>query len=144
MEYTLGKNTTKNLESILESGKESSKILVNAVKDFIHDTPIDFCIIGNGGYRTTEVQHELFLAGNSKCDGIKNLSEHQKGLAVDLVPWISNKSSWDRDSCLYLAGAFMAYCNRMNIPITGGADWNGDGNLKEAFFDPCHFQIKEL
>lgn len=145
MKYKLGKNTTRNLESILQSGKSSSKILVNAVKDFINDTPIDFCIISNGGYRTAEMQNELFMAGNSKCDGIVNLSEHQKGLAVDLVPWIDNKPSWHRESCFYLSGAFMAYCKRMGIPVTTGADWNGDGNLKTGdSWDPCHMQIKEI
>lgn len=144
MKYKLGKNTTRNLESILQSGKPESAILVRAVKDFINGSPIDFCIIKNGGYRTAELQHELFLDGNSRCDGIKNLSEHQKGLAVDLVPWVNKKRSWDRDSCLYLAGAFMEYCNRMNIPITGGADWNKDGILKGDSWDPCHFQIKEI
>ena len=144
MRYKLGEITTGNLESILISGKKSSRILVEAVKDFINDTPIDFCIIENGGHRTEEMQHSLFLAGNSKCDGYKNKSEHQSGLAVDLVPWVDKKRSWGRDNCLYLAGAFMAYCNRMKIPITGGADWNGDGNLKGDSWDPCHFQIKDI
>ena len=144
MSYSLGKNTTRNLESILKSGKSSSKILVNAVKDFINDTPIDFCIISNGGYRTAETQMELFLAGNSKCDGIKNKSYHQTGLAVDLVPWVDGKMTWDSIHCFYLAGAFMAYCNRLNIPITCGADWNSDGNLKTDSWDPCHMQIKGI
>lgn len=144
MKYSLGKNTTKNLETILKSGKNGSTMLVRAVKDFINDTPMDFCIIENGGYRSAEMQHDLFLAGNSKCDGYKNKSYHQTGLAVDLVPWVDKKQSWNRDNCLYLAGAFMAYCNRMKIPITGGADWNGDGNLKGDSWDPCHFQIKDL
>lgn len=143
MKYKLGKNTTRNLESILQSNKQSSKILVNAVKDFIHDTPIDFCVIHNGGYRTAEMQNDLFMAGNSKCDGIVNLSEHQKGLAVDLVPWVDNKPIWHKESAFYLAGAFMAYCKRMKIPVTSGADWNNDGNLKDGW-DPCHMQIKDF
>jgi len=143
MKYKLGKNTTENLESILITGKKSSRILVQAVKDFINDTPMDFCVIENGGYRSAEMQNELFLKGNSKCDGYDKKSYHQTGLAVDLVPWINKKRSWNRENCLYLAGAFMAYCNRMNIPITGGADWNGDGNLKDGW-DPCHFQIKDI
>jgi len=144
MEYILGKNTLKNLETILQSGKPQSKILCNAVKDFIYDTPIDFCIIDNGGYRTAKMQKKLYDKGNSKCDGYLTESKHQSGLAVDLVPWLHNKATWDRDSCLYLAGAFMAYCKRMKLPVTGGADWNGDGYLKGDSWDPCHFEIKEI
>lgn len=150
MKYKLGKNTTHNLESILVSGKLASKILVNAVKDFIHDTPIDFCIIENGGYRSEEMQHDLFLAGNSKCDGIKNKSYHQTGLAVDLVPWVYSKKHkkhipfWGEKETFYLSGAFMAYCKRMKLPITTGADWNSDGNLKKDSWDPCHMQIKDI
>lgn len=144
MKYELGKNTTRNLESILQSKKPESIILVRAVKDFINYTPIDFCIIDNGGYRTAELQNELFLAGNSKCDGIKNLSEHQKGLAVDLVPWVNNRPTWETKHAFYLAGAFMSYCKRNGLHITSGADWNADGNIKEGFLDPCHMQIKEI
>jgi len=142
MKYTLGKNTTKNLESILVTGKQASRILVEAVKGFIRYTPIDFCIIDNGGYRTAGLQYELFVAGNSKCDGIKNLSEHQKGLAVDLVPWVDGKATWEPKSTFYLSGAFMSYCKEHSLPITTGADWNSDGNLKDGW-DSCHMQIKE-
>lgn len=145
MGYELGKNTTRNLESILQSGKDSSKVLVAAVKRFIDETPIDFCIIDNGGFRSAEMQNELFQAGNSKCDGYITLSEHQKGLAVDLVPWVNNAPSWDTKSCFYLAGAFMAYCKRVGIPVSSGADWNSDGNLKQDdSWDPCHMQIKDF
>ena len=145
MKFQLGENTTRNLRSILQSGKPESVLLVRAVRDFIYDTPIDFCIIDNGGYRTAEMQNELFLAGNSKCDGIINLSEHQKGLAVDLVPWVKGKPTWGTKEAFYLAGAFMAYCNRLKLPVTSGADWNRNGNFKEGdSWDPCHMQIKEL
>jgi len=142
MEYLLGKHTTKNLESILVSGKDASCVLVNAVKDFILFTPIDFCIRDTGGYRSAKLQNRLYLAGNSKCDGYKKKSYHQSGLAVDLVPWVNKKATWDKTSCFYLAGAFMAFCIQMDLPITSGADWNRDGNLKDGW-DPCHFQIKQ-
>lgn len=144
-DFVLGKNTTRYLETILQSGKPASKVLVAAVKKFIEVTPIDFCVIHNGGYRTAEEQQELFLAGNSKCDGYVTLSEHQKGLAVDLVPWINGNPDWDRPSCFYLAGAFMSFCKTHGYPVSSGADWDADGNLKEGdSWDPCHMQIKEF
>ena len=142
--YKLGRKTTKNLESILRSGKEESAILVKAVRGFIRYTPIDFCIIESGGYRTKEMQFQLFRDERSKCDGYNKLSEHQKGLAVDLVPWVNGGPTWDLKSTYYLSGAFMLYCRENGLHITSGADWNGDGNLIQSFNDPCHMQIKEF
>lgn len=141
--YKLGKNTSKNLNTILSSRKKASKILVKAVKDFIKYAPMDFCVIKNGGFRTAKTQLDLFNRGVSKCDGIVKKSYHQTGLAVDLVPWINGKASWSRENCLFLAGAFLAYCKTKKIPVTSGADWNGDGNLEDGW-DPCHFQIKDI
>lgn len=143
MIYKLGTNTKTNLYSIMQSNKKSSELLVEAVEGFIKVSPIDFGIIKNGGYRTAEEQKQLYKIGVSKCDGIKNKSEHQKGLAVDLVPWVNGKYTWDKIHAYYLAGAFMAYCKEHNYDITSGADWDGDGNLKQSFNDPCHMQIKE-
>ena len=135
MIYTLGNNTLENLESILVSGNPKSKILVNAVKAFIKYTPIDFCIIANGGYRTVDMQKDLFLCGRSKCNGTTNPSQHQKGLAVDLVPWINNRPTWNKKVTFYLSGAFMLYCKEHGLEITSGAFW--------SFEDPCHMQIEE-
>jgi hypothetical protein len=144
MNYSLGKKSLKNIDSIVVSGKKASRILAAAVCDFINDTPIDYGVIDNGGFRTTEDQQLLFKKKRSKCDGINKKSYHQSGLAIDLVPWVNKKYTWDRDHCLVLAGAFLSYCNRMEIPVTSGVDWNGDGNIKNDSWDPCHFQIKDI
>lgn len=146
--FFLGSNTLYNLETLLQSGKPESKILVDAVKDFINYSPIDFCIIENGGYRTSEDQQALFNKGVSKCDGIKNKSKHQSGLAVDLVPYFNGRAVWmddqkERKHAFYLAGAFKAFCKIHFIDITSGADWNDDGILLDGW-DPCHFEIKEI
>lgn len=148
MSYILGKNTTRNLETLLNSGKASSHILVCAVKEFIKYTPIDFCVLPSGGYRTEEEQLEIFSRKASKCDGIIVRSKHQSGLAVDLVPWVDEKATWkdgqgERKHAFYLAGAFLAFCKMKGIPVTSGADWNRDGNLKDGW-DPCHMQIEEF
>lgn len=146
MKYELGKNTTKNLESILMSGKEESAALVKAVKSFIEITPIDFCILSTGGWRTAEQQNDIYKQSGdtSHCDGYKHISEHQKGLAVDLVPWINGKPSWGERSASFLAGAFKVHCNVIGLNVVSGADWGVSGGLKNnTFYDPCHFQIQE-
>jgi hypothetical protein len=140
MSFKLGKNTTKNLRSILKAQDPRSATLVDAVEDFIRYSPIDFCIIANGGYRTAEQQKELYNKGVSRCDGYLKKSHHQLGLAVDLVPWVGGKPTWETKHTFYLAGAFMAFCKERNLNITSGADWNRDGNLSDGW-DPCHMQI---
>lgn len=140
--FVLGVKSMKHLESLLQSGKPASQILVDAVKDFIIYSPIDFCILDNGGYRTLDIQNELFKKGVSKCDGLINKSKHQLGLAVDLVPWVNGKATWGEKETFYLAGSFLAFCRLRNIEVTSGADWNMDGILLDGW-DPCHMEIKE-
>lgn len=141
--YKLGKNTKENLESIMKSGRPASVVLVYAVSDFINYTPVDFCILKTGGLRATSMQQAVFRAGNSKCDGVEKRSKHQDGLAVDLVPWVNGAPSWESKYTFYLSGAFMSYCLVRGLPISSGADWDGDGNLRDGW-DPCHMQIKDI
>jgi hypothetical protein len=143
MDYKLGKNTLKNIDSIKQSGKPESHKLAEAAKYFINYTPIDFCVIANGGYRTAEEQKVLYDRGVSRCDGYLQKSEHQNGLALDIVPWVNGKATWETKHAFYLSGAFMAFCEQMELDITSGADWNRDGELKDDSWDPCHFQIRE-
>lgn len=117
--------------------------LRDAVKDFINYTPIDFGVLSSGGYRTAEEQNVLYKKGVSQLDGYKYKSRHQSGLAVDIVPWVNGKYTWDENACLYLAGAFKTYCNMKGINIINGADWDGDGDLSNnTFIDPCHFELE--
>ncbi len=142
MKYVLGKNTTANLETLIKSGIKESAVLVSLVKEFIGYTPIDFCILENGGYRTAEMQRSLYDAGNSKCDGVKYKSEHQSGLAVDLVPWVNGRATWEKRAAFYLSGAFTSFCRQRGVDITTGADWSGSGIINDSnSWDPCHFQI---
>lgn len=140
--FTLGTNTARNLETLLQSGNDKSLTLLRLVRDFINYTPADFCIIPDGGFRTYEQQKEKFDRGASKCDGKIKISSHQYGQAVDLVPWIDGKPQWNRDSALYISGAFVVFCRIRGVDVTSGADWNGDGLLKGDSWDPCHIQIK--
>lgn len=121
-----------------------SERLKFAVKDFINYTPIDFVVIKNGGYRTAEEQNKLFkkVPKVTNCDGYVYKSAHQSGLAVDLVPWVSGKPTWDLEYAKCLGGAFVAYCNMKNIPIKWGGDWSRDGVFQKDDFDPYHFEVK--
>lgn len=137
--YTLHKAVLKRLDTL------KSETLKDLVKGFIHFTPIDFMVISNGAFRTAEEQHELFLKEPkvTNCDGYKLKSAHQSGLAVDLVPWVNGKPTWDKIHTSSLGASFKTYCNMLGVEVIWGGDWDDDGDLKESFFDPAHFQIEE-
>lgn len=61
-------------------------ILLKAIKT----SPVDFSILE--GVRSQERQKQLYKSGASRCDGVKNKSNHQVkengfGYAVDLAPY---------------------------------------------------------
>ena len=118
-----------------------SERLNKAVKDFIEYTPIDFVVIHNGAFRTAKEQNEIFNQGYSKCDGYKFKSNHQSGLAVDLVPWLDNKPVWDKKAAYEISKCFYYFCKGRGLNIRCGADW--DGNLQFQDWDPYHFEVVE-
>jgi hypothetical protein len=120
-----------------------SNTLRYAVIDFINYTPIDFVVNWDGAFRTAEQQNQKFIDGYSNCDGYKYKSAHQSGLAVDLVPWINGKATWDLEHAKALGGAFKTYCNMKGIPIQWGGDWADDGVFQKEDFDPYHFEEKK-
>ena len=117
----------------------SNEGLKQAVRDFIHVTPIDFTVIENGAFRTAEQQNELFKKGYSQLDGYKYRSRHQTGLAIDLVPWIDGKATWSKTSAHIIAKTFFYFCLGRGLNIRCGADW--DMSLKFNDWDPYHFEI---
>lgn len=134
--YTLHSSVVTIIETL------NSGLLIHAVKDFINFTPIDFVVNWDGALRTADEQHEKFVQGYSNCDGYINKSAHQSGLAVDLVPWINGKATWDLEHGKALGAAFKAYCNIRNIPIQWGGDWSDNGVFDKEDFDPYHFEMK--
>lgn len=134
MKYSLGKEPLRYIDTL------KSEVLKEAVKDFINYTPIDFIVNWDGAFRTAAQQKEKYDQGYSKCDGYKYKSAHQSGLAVDLVPWINGKGTWDLEHAKALGGAFKTYCNMKNIPIMWGGDWANDGVFQKEDFDPYHFE----
>ena len=71
--------------------------------------PIDFGIPGDGGIRTPERQQELFNEGLSKCDGFKNKSFHQTGLALDVYAYVDGKASWETEHLAVVAAAISSH-----------------------------------
>ena len=84
--YNYGKSSERRLPGV-------SDFLQMTARRALLCSPVDFGISWMGGVREDEEQHEIFIEGNSRCDGYKK-SFHQKkvngkGQALDLVPYVA-------------------------------------------------------
>lgn len=91
MTFSLGAKSVANLSRVHPD-------LQMVVRRAITMTTQDFCVYD--GARTAEEQNALFKNGVSQKDGFKNKSNHQVtadgfGHAVDLVPWVDGRPTWD-------------------------------------------------
>ena len=120
-------------------------------------SPLDFTVLQ--GHRTPEEQFNLFKQGRrlvggswivedktqvvTYIDGFDKVGQHNftPSRAVDLAPY---PVDWmDKARFFYLAGIVLGVAGRMNIPLTWGGDWDGDGDFKDhGFTDLPHFELK--
>jgi len=96
--------------------------------------PIDFGIPGDGGLRTSERQQELFKKGVSKCDGYKNKSFHQTGLALDVYAYVDGKASWNTEHLAVVAAAMLQAASQLGHKLEWGGLWP---------WDKPHFQLSD-
>jgi len=111
-------------------------ILIEIIKEGLKDSPFDFGIPREGGYRSAEDQHILYLKGASKCDGYKHKSYHQSGKAFDIYGYVEGKATWNVLILTEIARHLQkiakdCFC----VDLEWGGDW-------VSFSDKPHFQIK--
>ena len=92
------------------------------------------------GIRTAQEQMECYKRGVSKLDGIprskggRGVSEHQYGMAVDLVPMIGKEPVWSGEALRLLSLTVKKAAKQLKIPIIWGGDW-------PKFVDMPHYQL---
>ena len=112
----------------------------------LRHTTVDFGVID--GRRTAEQQRELYNKGMTTLDGVNRLSDHQYGLAVDVLPVVrdENKNRLDpfdinniivRDAWLEVYRAFMRAGMELKITLEFGLGYNIGGGR-----DWPHISIK--
>lgn len=95
--------------------------------------------------RTTEEQQKCFKEGNSKLDGINEKSNHQLGIAFDIVPypnmWNSNAKEWIKlhTSIMIALHDFNKEYGE-NLILEWGGFWK-TGN-KTLGWDCPHYELK--
>lgn len=124
-------------------------ILVEILNVGIIESPYDFGIPQNGGFRTAEDQNLLYKRGVSKCDGYKKKSYHQSGKAFDIYGYVDGKATWNPDILEAIAKHLQRVAKEhFKIDLRWGGDWDGDGirvdkDPTENFFDGAHFEIRK-
>ena len=102
----------------------------------IQITVVDFGHPQYAGLRSDEEQFVLYQAGKSECDGIDNMSFHQKGMALDFYAFVDGKASWDAAHLALVACAFLQAASLLEIKLQWGGLWTG-------FKDMPHVQLME-
>lgn len=135
--FQLGKASLQRLEGV-------NPILVNVVKRAIQISKVDFMVVE--GLRSKERQAELYAQGRTKPGNIVTWtmkSKHIDGLAVDLCPWVDGKLAWGQTSNFdAISLAMFRAASEQGVKLRWGADWDGDGNLREkGETDSPHFEL---
>ena len=110
---------SKKSLNILNKVDEKLQLIFN---ELIRITKIDVGIVS--GLRTAEEQIGCFKNGKSHCDGIKNKSKHQIGLAVDFVCYKDNKITYDIKYYYYVVGLIEKIALDLDIKIQSGIWWS--------------------
>lgn len=108
--FVLGARSLKNLQGVNPN-------LVKVVKRAIEISPVDFAVIE--GVRTKARQAELVKKGASKTMN----SRHITGHAVDIVPYVGGKISWNFDDYYPLAKAMAQAATELGVKVRWGGAW---------------------
>lgn len=125
--FKFGKASLKELE-----GVKTELVLLS--RRALELSTQDFCVYD--GLRTVKEQEAYVAKGTSQTMN----SKHLKGLAVDLVPWINGKPTWDWDAIYPIACAVDAAAREMGIEnkIRWGGAW--DRLLSDFHGDPAAYK----
>lgn len=147
------KRSVKNINTV-------SPILQLLAQKLISKTKYDIGVLNLGGKRTSKEQNAIFLDGKSKCDGYKILSYHQSGLAIDFVPYINGRYTWDnKEVFLDIAKKIFSIWEELEYSkFTNGkflhwggfwssVDLDGNGLLEPSDklgWDVAHYEIRDF
>lgn len=102
--------------------------LVRVVKRAIEITDVDFCVVD--GLRTRKEQAQNVRKGVSRTMNSRHLTGH----AVDVVPYIDGRATWEWPHIYRLAPALKQAARECGVPVEWGGDW-------KSFKDGAHWQL---
>jgi len=102
---------------------------------------MDFSIIC--GHRNEADQNRAFNKGKSRDKWPNGKHNSMPSKAMDCVPYINDKLSWNYFHCCVLAGIILAEAKHHNIDLRWGGNWDMDSEpiTDQDFQDLCHFEL---
>lgn len=141
MAYRLGRRSTFNLCKSGDKGLGCHPDIQKATLLAIQRSKQDFCIIDNGGARSTMVARANAAKGVGVSNSLHIPQSDGYAHAVDLVAFYNGKPSWQRELYLPIREAMLSACDDIGLLIQHGADWDLDSILGEkGEWDWPHWQ----
>ena len=98
-------------------------------------TVVDYGHPELSGVRTDEEQFTLYNGGKSQCDGVNDISFHQKAKALDFYAYVDGKASWEHHHLAMVAAAYLQAASILGYKLEWGGFW-------KTFKDLPHYQIR--
>lgn len=147
MGYKFGTGSQSKLNTCHED-------LIKIITLALSRSDIDFGV--SEGHRSLERQHQLFLEGKSKIDGITRKGKHNSfpSMAVDIFSYhpdlqMRRKIVYDRVHLAYIGGVIKSCAQELyekgevTHRIRWGGNWDNDGVIAfdQSFDDLPHFEL---
>lgn len=100
--------------------------LVFVFQEALKISPIDFGIPEYGGLRSKEEQARLHADIKSRCDGVRKLSLHQSGKALDFYAYLNGAASWDKIHLGIIAGVIMSAAKLHGVKVKWGGEFGSN------------------
>jgi peptidoglycan L-alanyl-D-glutamate endopeptidase CwlK len=152
--FKYGNKSIERMRGVNTLLVETAKLALSMSED------LDWGVGPFGGLRTSGQQAKLFAQKRSKADGTNKKSYHQSGNALDLVPVINGKMTWENSEAFLTIKYFMIVAwktlkKQKKVPEDSYLHWGGywgknakdkDGDGKqganEIGWDAPHFEIR--
>jgi peptidoglycan L-alanyl-D-glutamate endopeptidase CwlK len=126
----------RNIDHLYPDFAVKVRTILNEGNAFLKKNHPDYTYSVVEGLRSAKYQNELYQQGRTKPgaivtqrDGYKHPSNHQSGLAVDVVPFHKGQPDWNAPKALW---DYIGHLAR-----THGCDWGGDW---KSFVDTPHVE----
>jgi len=93
-------------------------------------------------FRGEEEQNALYKEGKSKVKWPDSKHNKWPPKAMDLVPYVNGKLSWNKFHCCVLAGIILAVAKIEGVNLRWGGNWDMDSEpiTDQDFQDLVHFE----
>jgi len=124
------------------------------LQEIAEEVVLEFDCSVDYGYRNKELQDSLVKKGFSKVWYPNSKHNKSPSMAIDLIPYINGRKTWNERQALLFAGYVKAIGEAMTkawnkkyqtkFIFCLGADWDGDDDVNDqTFHDICHFELRE-